>query len=170
MIRFSKYKVAHRRRREGRTDYRFRLKLLKSKKPRFVVRKFNKNISCQIIEYNPKGDKTIVSAHSRELKNLGWSHNAGNLPAAYLTGLLCGLRAKDKKIKEAVFDAGLYTSTKGSKLYAALKGFLDAGVAIPHSSEILPDEKRIKGEHITEERRPKIFQEVKEKILKHKSA
>jgi hypothetical protein len=37
---------------------------------------------------------------------------------------------------------------KGSKIYAALAGALDAGINISHDPDILPDEARLSGEHI----------------------
>ena len=67
----ARYVVPHKRRREGKTDYRKRLKLLKSKKPRLVVRKSLKHVRAQIIKYSPKGDETLVSATSEELKKFG---------------------------------------------------------------------------------------------------
>jgi len=143
------YKAPHRRRREKKTDYRKRLKLLKSKKPRFAVRKSLNSITCQIIEYNAKGDKTLVTASCKDLKKIGWKGHGGNIPAAYLTGLLCGCMAKKKKINEAVADMGLYSSNKWSRLYAALKGAADAGLSIPHSKETLPPDERVAGKHIS---------------------
>lgn len=143
-------RLQHRRRREQKTDYRKRLKLLKSKKARFVVRKTLNNITCQIIEHNPNGDITRISSYSGELKGFGWLANTGNIPSAYLTGLLCGLRAVKEKIEDCILDMGLYRSTRGSRVYAALKGALDAGLNIPHSDANLPEEKRIKGFHISE--------------------
>ena len=143
------YVVKYRRRRENKTDYRKRLKLLKSGKPRLVVRRFLNNIQAQIIEYNENGDRTLITVHSKILeKKYGWKGHRGNLPTAYLVGLLIGLEAKKRGINEAILDIGRYKSTKGNSLYAVLKGALDAGLNIPHSEEILPDENRIKGEHI----------------------
>jgi len=144
----ARYVVKFRRRREGKTNYRKRLRLLLSGRLRFVVRKSNRYITCQFIQYSPNGDKTLVSAHSKELARFGYLGHPGNLPAAYLTGLLSGLRAKQLGITDAILDIGIYRSTKGSALYASLKGALDAGIHIPHSPEILPDENRIRGEHI----------------------
>lgn len=142
------YKVAHRRRREGKTDYQQRLRLVKSGKPRFVVRKSVNNLTCQVIEYLPDGDKTLVSVNSKDVSKLGWKGNPGNLPGAYLVGLLCGVKAGKNKVKEAVLDTGLYVSTPASRIYSALKGAVDAGLKIPHSEDILPKDDRIKGEHI----------------------
>lgn len=153
--------IPYKRKAKGRTNYKKRLNLLKSGKPRLVVRKSLKNVTVQIVSYSQGGDKVLVSAHSRELLKLGWKRYRKNIPAAYLTGLLCGVKAKGK-VKEAVLDSGIYESTKGSLVYAALKGAVDAGLNVPHGEELLPDEKRLKGEHIkaTEE-----FDKVKAKIL-----
>jgi large subunit ribosomal protein L18 len=142
--------VPHRRKRKGKTDYKKRLKLLLARKPRIVIRKSLKNTWLQVVEYSPSGDKIVLSAHSSELKKLGWNAGCGNIPAAYLTGLLLGKKAAEKKIKECVLDIGLYASIKGSRIYASLKGAVDAGLAIPFSEEIAPPEERIKGAHIAE--------------------
>ncbi|MEM4239689.1 MAG: 50S ribosomal protein L18 [Candidatus Woesearchaeota archaeon] len=142
------YAVPYRRKRIGKTDYKTRLKLLKCGKMRLVIRRSLKNIWLQVVEFSPKGDKILVSAHSRELRKLGWKVNLGNLPAAYLCGLLLGKKAKAKKITSATLDIGLSVSVKGAIWYAALKGVVDSGISVPHAKEILPDEKRIRGEHI----------------------
>lgn len=143
-------KLPHRRRREGRTDYRARLELLKSGKPRLVVRKSLKNIICQIVGFAQVGDSTLVSSDSRELKNFGWTINTGNMPAAYLTGLLCAVKAKEKKIPEAIPDLGLYQSVKGSRLYAAIAGTVAGGLQVPHSEEALPSQEKLSGKHIAD--------------------
>ncbi|MFQ5976125.1 MAG: 50S ribosomal protein L18 [Candidatus Hydrothermarchaeales archaeon] len=140
-----RYRVPFRRKREGKTDYRKRPKLVMSRKPRLVVRKSLKHAIVQLIEYHPKGDITIVSAHSKELESFGWKGNTSNLKAFYLTGLICGKKAVDKKYKEAVFDSGLSSLIKKSNIFAALKGSLDAGMKIPYGSDVLPEDDRIKG-------------------------
>ena len=143
-----RYCVPFRRRREGKTDYKARKALLLSGKPRLVVRGSLKHMIVQIIVAKPHGDEVIVSAHSKELtKKYGWKASGGNISACYLTGLLCGLKAKG--LKEAVLDIGLHSSTK-NRIFAALKGVLDAGVNVPYSEEKLHNEERIKGEHIAE--------------------
>jgi large subunit ribosomal protein L18 len=154
--------IKFKRRTERRTNYRKRLALLKSGKVRLVIRKSLSNISVQLVNFNPNGDQTVASAVSSELKKFGWN-KMGNIPAAYLTGLLAGKKAKEKNVTEAVLDLGIQTSTKGSRIYAALKGVLDAGVNVPHSKDILPSEDRINGKHISEEI-AKQFDEVKKKI------
>src|SRR3989344_8189906 len=142
------YKTPHRRRAEEKTNYKKRLGLIRSEKIRVVVRKSLDNIIVQFVAYNKDGDVIKACATSEMLKKLGWKTSGGNVPAAYLTGLAAGILAKKAGVKEAVLDLGLQRSTKGSRLYAALKGVLDAGVSVPHDAKILPDEKRISGEHI----------------------
>jgi large subunit ribosomal protein L18 len=153
-----------RRKKEGKTNYKKRLNLLISKKPRLVIRKSLKNIIVQIIEYAPDGDKVIVGANSKELeKKFEWKTGRSNIPAAYLTGYLLGKKANKESIKEAILDLGLNEGAKGGKFYAALKGVLDAGIEIPHSENILPSEERLNGSHISEEI-SKSFEEIKKKI------
>ncbi len=144
------YRVKFRRRREGKTNYYRRRRLLLSRKPRLVIRRSNTKIIVQAISAKVVGDVTHASAISPELREYGWDAGLKNLPAAYLTGLLAGLRAKSRGIKEAVLDIGLNPPVKGSKIYAALKGFIDAGIEVPHDPEVLPDDERLVGNHIVE--------------------
>jgi len=145
------YNVPYRRRREGKTNYELRKKLILSGLPRVVARKTNKHIALQLIKPTVNGDEVITSAHSSELnKKYGWLGSASNLPASYLTGLLCGHRAVAEGVNEAVLDIGLQTPSQGSCVFAALKGLLDAGVEVPHGEEALLDETRIAGQHIAE--------------------
>lgn len=117
-----RYRVPVRRRREQKTDYYLRRKLLVSRLPRLVVRRNINNISAQIIESLPEGDRVLVTAHSNELrKNYGWKGHCGNIPAAYLTGLLIGLKAQKKKIKKTILDIGLQPSVKNNSLFAVLR-------------------------------------------------
>lgn len=145
-----RYRVPVRRRREQKTDYYLRRKLLVSRLPRLVVRRNINNISAQIIESLPEGDRVLVTAHSNELrKNYGWKGHCGNIPAAYLTGLLIGLKAQKKKIKKTILDIGLQPSVKNNSLFAVLRGALDGELDIPHGEDVLPDDSRIRGEHIS---------------------
>jgi large subunit ribosomal protein L18 len=165
--------LAKRRKREGKTNYNKRLSLIKSNKPRLVIRPTNANMVAQVVEYLPDGNKVIAGAYSKELEKLGWKFSKGNTPAAYLTGLLAGKKAKEKGVKEAVLDIGLRSPIKGSRIFACMKGFVDAGVNVPHSNEILPKEDRIKGQHIAKydskkSDLPKVFDEIKSKIVKVK--
>jgi|WetSurMetagenome_2_1015567.scaffolds.fasta_scaffold155832_3 large subunit ribosomal protein L18 len=150
MAQGSRYKLAFKRRREGKTNYGARLKLIALDKHRLVVRVTGNHTLAQIVDVQIEGDQTLVSAHSQELKNMGWLASGKNTSAAYLTGYLCGKKALKEGITEAVLDMGLATSTKGSRVYAVLKGALDAGLEVPHNDVILPSEDRITGEHISQ--------------------
>jgi large subunit ribosomal protein L18 len=140
--------VNFRRKREGRTDYRKRLKMLVSGMSRLVVRRTNKSIIVQVVEYSENGDKVIVTANGSELKKHGWKHATGNLPAAYLTGMLAAQKAKKKGVERAIVDLGLQPPKGGSRLYAAVKGAKDNGLDIPASDEVFPSNDRIVGKHI----------------------
>ncbi|WP_321422065.1 50S ribosomal protein L18 [uncultured Methanobacterium sp.] len=150
MAQGSRYKLAFKRRREGKTNYGARLKLIALDKHRLVVRVTGNHTIAQIVDVQIEGDQTLVSAHSQELKNMGWLASGKNTSAAYLTGYLCGKKALKEGITEAVLDMGLATSTKGSRVYAVIKGALDAGLEVPHNDVILPSEDRITGEHISQ--------------------
>jgi large subunit ribosomal protein L18 len=143
------YNLAFRRRRERKTNYSKRRSLLLSGIPRLVIRITGKHAVTQITESTPAGDRVLASANSAELaSSYGWKGGSKDLPAAYLTGLLAGVRASSKTVKKAAIDIGLRRVTKGSRIFSALKGVVDSGVEIPHQKEILPEEARVRGEHI----------------------
>ncbi|MDD5502089.1 MAG: 50S ribosomal protein L18 [Candidatus Thermoplasmatota archaeon] len=142
------YRVAFRRRREGKTDYRSRLALLKSGKARLVVRPTLKSVIIQFISYGEEGDSVVASATAKELVKYGWKSATSNIPAAYLAGMLAGKRASDAGVTEAVLDLGMHKPQPGGVLFAALKGAIDGGVEIPHDEEMIPEESRLHGEHI----------------------
>ena len=144
------FRVGFRRRREGRTDYRRRQRLLRSARPRAVVRKTLNQTLVQIVLADASGDRVVASAQSLDLKEHGWSVGTGNVPAAYLTGFLAGKRALAKGVKGAILDIGVQEPTRGGRLFAALQGLVDAGMDVPHDEEILPAKERIRGEHIGE--------------------
>lgn len=155
--------IAFRRKREKKTNYLTRRQLLMNNKPRLTVRKSLKNISLQIVDYHPNGDKILVSAHSRELIKLGWKGSRKNLPACYCTGLLIAKKAKLKNINEVIPDLGLYRVIYGSKLFAALKGATDGSLKIKINEKVLPKQDRLSGKHISNFKDN--FEEVKKKIL-----
>ena len=165
MARKATYRVKFRRRREGKTNYAKRLKLLKSRKPRFVVRTTNRYVIVQVIETQNGKDRTISHANSKELWKIGFPGKR-NTPSAYLTALKCAKEAIEKGVKEAILDIGLATPVHKGVVFAALKGALDAGLDIPFSEEAIPTEDRISGKHIedyanslTDEKFEKIFSE-----------
>ncbi|MBI3334623.1 50S ribosomal protein L18 [Candidatus Pacearchaeota archaeon] len=135
-----------RRRLEARTDYRARLAMLKADKPRLVVRKTNRYIIAQVITSTRAQDTIVTSVTSKELLEKGWppelSGSLKSRAAAYLTGFLLGIKVKGK-IKEALLDVGMHRNVAKSRIYALLKGALDAGMHIPHSEEILPTDEEV---------------------------
>ncbi|MFH1290146.1 MAG: 50S ribosomal protein L18 [Nanoarchaeota archaeon] len=140
-------KTQKRRRRERKTDYKARFSLLKSEKPRLVIRKTNRYILVQIVESDIAQDKVIARASSKDLLQKGWpkekSGSLKSLPAAYLTGYLLAKNLK-VKINEAILDMGLQRNIKGSRIYAVLKGAVEAGLNVPHNPEVFPSEEKIK--------------------------
>ena len=145
-----RYKVPMRRRREVRTDYHQRLRLLKSGKPRLVARVSNRHVRAQLITPGPSGDETHAAAASTDLAEYGWEAPTGNLPSAYLTGYLAGVRALDAGVEEAVLDIGLNPATPGNQVFAVQEGAIAAGVEIPNNESVLADWSRNRGEHIAE--------------------
>jgi len=164
---FKRFQTQYRRRREGKTDYRQRLRLViqdknkyNSPKYRLVVRFTNRDCICQIIYSRIDGDHVMAAAYSHELPRYGIKLGLTNYSAAYATGLLVTRRlykklgmdelytgvkeatgASFRSIKKfnkrrpfkALLDVGLYRTTTGSRVFAAMKGALDGGLNIPHS-------------------------------------
>ena len=139
----------YQRKTKGKTDYRLRLNLLKSGKPRLVVRRFNKALTIQVITYEADGDRILLGVHSCVLsKQFAWKYSGKNLPAAYLLGLYAGKKALAAGVTDAILDHGLFRVRIGTKFFAVLKGILDAGVKVPHNPIMLPSKERLLGKHI----------------------
>jgi large subunit ribosomal protein L18 len=176
-----------RRRREKVTDYRHRLKQVKSGKPRLVIRRTDRYLIVQLVDSSVAGDRCHLTVTSKKLMDYGWEAGLKNLPAAYLTGLLAGRMALKKGLKEAIVDIGLQRPVVGSRLFAVVKGAADAGLSIPFSEDVIPGDERVRGVHIREyfemvEQRPgtpqfassnpegiksieEMFEKVKERIM-----
>lgn len=144
----TRYTVKYRRKREGRTDYKRRLNLLKGETDRLVIRKTNTKLVLQVVRYEPDGDRVLLTINSSALRKMGWTHSCKNIPAAYLAGLLLAKKAKELKIEKAVLDMGLTSPLRGSKLFSALKGVVDGGLNVPCGESVFPTDERLKGEHI----------------------
>ena len=160
-------KVAKKRRRENKTDYLKRLKLLKSGLPKIVFRKSNKYIVAQYIVSKEAQDKIIIGVTSKDLVKHGWPKNAAgslkSLPASYFTGLFIGKKIIKEKLETPIISLGMYRVLHKSRIFAFIKGLIDAGVEVKTDEAAFPDESRIKGEHI----KNKIpFNEIKQKIEK----
>ena len=100
---FKRYQVKYRRRREGKTDFYARKRLIiqdknkyNSPKYRFVVRVSNKEVTCQIAHAKIEGDVVVAAAYSHELKRFGMPVGLNNYAAAYATGLLLARRVLTK--------------------------------------------------------------------------
>ena len=157
------YRVKMRRRREAKTDYQKRLALLKSGKVRAVVRRTNRRIIVQFIRYRKDGDEVLVNITSDKLREYGWNRSLKNTPASYLIGYIAGKIALKNGINKSVLDIGRFPAVKGSRLFAVLKGMIDAGLDIPHGKSAFPSDDRIKGEHLGKDM-VKLFEEVKDKM------
>ena len=140
-------RLDRRRRRESKTNYTKRLLLLKGNVPRLVVRKTNKYILLQVVESKHAQDKVICEVNTKEFLRYGWpkekSGSLKSLAAAYLAGMLLANKAKAKDVKKVILDSGLIPSTKGSRVYAAVKGVVENGLEITHNEEILPSDEMI---------------------------
>jgi len=104
---FKRYQTKFRRRREGKTDYYARKRLVAQAKDkyssprfRFVVRFSNRHVTCQVVTSELIGDKIICAAHSSELPSYGVKVGLKNYAATYCTGLLLARRLLEK------FDMG----------------------------------------------------------------
>ena len=160
--------IPFRRKREGKTNYKKRIAYLNSGMPRLVIRRSSKNMTAQIIIYDPKGDKVIASSNSVELKKLGWKLSGANTPASYLVGFLIGKKSVEKKIHEAILDLGLYQPRSGSKVYAALKGAVDSGLKVPYDEAVVPKQERIEGKHISDYKKTDVKKQFEEVLTKIK--
>jgi large subunit ribosomal protein L18 len=162
-------RIAKRRRREAKTNYSKRRKMLKGETPRIIFRKTNKYIISQYISSSNAQDKIELGVTSKELLRYGWLQNAENslknITASYLTGYLMGKKIIQGKMKTPILDIGMTRNLHKTKIYGFLKGLVDSGVKIKYSNkkDIFPEEGRINGGHL----KNKVpFNEIKSKIDK----
>jgi large subunit ribosomal protein L18 len=160
-------KTLKKRKRERKTDYGKRIKLLKSEKPRLIFRKTNRHIIAQYSLSKEAEDRVLLTINSKELIKYGWPKDRENslksLPASYLIGLLIGKKIQHKKLDKPILDIGMNRAIHKTKIYAFVKGLADSGISLADKKEIFPEEDRIQGKHLKE----KIpFLEIKSKIEK----
>jgi len=157
-------KIDKKRRLQSKTNYTKRLILLKSKNLRLVVRKTNKYLIVQIVESKHAQDSVKYSVNTKELLKHGWPEDKKgslkSLSASYLGGLLLGKKAKGLN-ERVILDTGLIPNTKGSKVYAVVKGVADAGIDINYGKDVIPSEERIIG---ADTKVKNIFEKVKGEI------
>ncbi|OWM84760.1 hypothetical protein CDL15_Pgr027547 [Punica granatum] len=126
---FKRYQVKFKRRREGKTDYRARIRLINQDKNKYntpkyrlVVRFSNKDIVAQIVSATIAGDVVLAAAYAHELPRYGLEVGLTNYAAAYCTGLLLARRV----LKMLEMD---------SEYEGNVEGALDGGLDIPHSDK-----------------------------------
>ena len=193
---FKRFQVAKRRRRQGKTDYHARRKMVRQDKNKFnnrkyrlVVRFTNKRCICQCVYATLRGDVVVAAAASNELLHFGIVAGHKNYAAAYATGLLLARRVLkkfglDEKFKgkeeldgedyhiededneqrpfKCILDVGIRRTCVGHRMWGALKGAVDGGLHIPHSTKNFPgfkaaDEKGGESEYDAEAHKEKIF-------------
>jgi large subunit ribosomal protein L5e len=137
---FKRFQVKYRRRREGKTDYRARLRLVvqdKNKyntpKHRFVVRFTNKDIVCQVVYSTMSGDVVMCAAYAHELAKFDVTFGLTNYSAAYCVGLLCARRLLKKLGMDETYEGK--TEIDGEDYHVEADGdarpfkcFLDTGL------------------------------------------
>lgn len=124
--------VKYKRRRQGKTDYRARLRLITQDKNKYNTPKYrlsvrfsNKDITCQIQYATIAGDIVVAAAYSHELKNYGLKQGLTNYAAAYCTGLLLARRVLTKfgladTYKVCEFAASLPISCVGKSVTSSV--------------------------------------------------
>jgi large subunit ribosomal protein L5e len=137
---FKRYQVQYRRRREGKTDYYARKRLIfqdKNKyntpKYRLIVRFSNKDICCQIAYARIEGDVIVASAYSHELPRYGVKVGLTNYAAAYCTGLLIARRILKKFGLDTIYEGqtevdGDHYMVDSSGDKGAFRCYLDVGL------------------------------------------
>jgi len=100
---FKRFQVKYKRRRQAKTDYHARKRLVvqdknkyKTPKYRFVVRITNRDVVCQIFSADLTHDVCLMAAYSHELPRYGLKVGLTNYAAAYATGLLLARRVNKK--------------------------------------------------------------------------
>jgi len=136
-----RYQTKFRRRRQGKTDYYARKRLVvndkdkyDSKKYRFVVRRTNRRILCSIVYSTIQGDMTIASADSQELRGFGLNCGLTNYASAYCVGLLTARRLLKSKGMADMYkgndkvDGSLYSVLDHMDERRPFKCYLDVGL------------------------------------------
>ncbi|CAH8382852.1 unnamed protein product [Eruca vesicaria subsp. sativa] len=137
---FKRYQVKFRRRRDGKTDYRARIRLINQDKNkyntpkyRFVVRFTNKDIVAQIVSASIAGDIVKASAYAHELPQYGLTVGLTNYAAAYCTGLLLARRVlkmleMDDEYEGNVEATGEDFSVEPTESRRPFRALLDVGL------------------------------------------
>jgi len=159
-----------------------------------VVRTSNKDICCQIAYARVEGDYVVESAYSHELPKYGIKVGLTNYAAAYCTGLLLARRVLTKfgldgmykgqtKVDgehfevealddgpgafHACLDVGLARTSTGARVFGAMKGAVDGGIEIPHSTKRFPGYDKEASEFNASVHRDHIFGKHVADYMKH---
>jgi large subunit ribosomal protein L5e len=170
---YKRYQTKFRRRREGKTDYYARKRLItvdnnkyNLPKYRLVTRITSGKVICQITYATLVGDRIMAQASSTELRKYGLEAGLTNYSACYATGLLLARRLLkqtgmdklypgvdkvtgdlyrsgdspdvERRPFRAILDIGLVRTTTGNRVFGCLKGAVDGGIDIPHSTKRFP--------------------------------
>jgi large subunit ribosomal protein L5e len=139
----------------------------KTPKYRFVVRRTNQDVVCQIFSSDLNHDVCLASAYAHELRRYGIQYGLTNWAAFYAAGLLLARRVNKKFNLDyeghaeitgedyhvepnfgaaapfrALLDIGLVRTTTGARVFGALKGVCDGGVDVPHNDRRFPGSKK----------------------------
>jgi large subunit ribosomal protein L5e len=136
---FKRFQVKFKRRRQAKTDYYARTRLIiqdknkyKTPKYRFVVRFSNRDVTCQVFSADMSHDVCFLAAYSHELPRYGVKIGLNNYAAAYCTGLLLARRVNSK----LALDYTGTTKVDGAEFHvepiadgkAPFKALLDVGL------------------------------------------
>ncbi|CAA0820661.1 60S ribosomal protein L5-2 [Striga hermonthica] len=137
---FKRFQVKFKRRRQGKTDYRARIRLINQDKNkyntpkyRFVVRFTNKDIIAQIVSASITGDHVLSAAYAHELPHYGLEVGLTNYSAAYCTGLLLARRVlkkleMDQEYEGNVEATGEDYSVEPAETRRPFRALLDVGL------------------------------------------
>lgn len=99
---YKRIQTKYRRRREGKTDYFARRRMVTQSKNKFNTPKYrlvcritNRKVICQIVYATIQGDRVLTQATSTELAKYDVPAGYTNYAACYATGLLIARRALD---------------------------------------------------------------------------
>lgn len=143
-------RIRKRRRREGKTNYSTRIKMLKSGKPRAIFRISERYLLAQYATSNEAQDKIEMNVSSKELLKFGWpkSTSIKNIGAAYLLGFLFAKRILKNKMENPIVDFGMQRTLHKTRVFGFIRGLTEGGLRIDCKKEALPPEERINGEHL----------------------
>jgi len=139
---FKRFQVKFRRRREGKTDYFARRRLVvqaKNKyntpKYRLIVRLTNKDVVAQIAYARIEGDHIVAAAYAHELPRYGVKVGLTNYAACYCTGLLLARRILQKFGLDKLYegqtdvDGNMFSVEDNDEGPGAFRANLDVGLS-----------------------------------------